>query len=203
MFSPAKAITAGAIVFALGGVMLIAQPFDQQGESVPGAATDGYIAPVEVTGTSASPQGCTGNDYEGEFEGIGADLRIWACSTERGMPWSMSDPRLEGTVERINEESLIELEDGTTLYIAQSAISIENDDGAWRERPRQWLLPDSYGTTFDWLPDEVVVLDGDGEYEGLVAVLRATGPRGPLSEFHGYIVDERLYPPAPDNASTR
>jgi hypothetical protein len=40
MFSPAKAITAGALVFAIGGVLLIAQPFDQQGGSVPGAATD-------------------------------------------------------------------------------------------------------------------------------------------------------------------
>jgi hypothetical protein len=39
MFSPANAITAGALVFAIGGVMLIAQPFEQQG-SVPGAATD-------------------------------------------------------------------------------------------------------------------------------------------------------------------
>jgi hypothetical protein len=38
MFSPAKAITAGALVFALGGVLLISQPFNQQGGSVPGAA---------------------------------------------------------------------------------------------------------------------------------------------------------------------
>jgi len=29
MFSPAQVITAGALVFALGGVLLIAQPFDQ------------------------------------------------------------------------------------------------------------------------------------------------------------------------------
>ena len=51
MFSPVKAITAGALVFALGGVLLIAQPFDQQGGSVPGAATDADIVPpVEVTG---------------------------------------------------------------------------------------------------------------------------------------------------------
>jgi len=51
MFSPAKAITAGALVFAIGGVLLIAQPFDQQGGSVPGAATDiERAAPVEFTG---------------------------------------------------------------------------------------------------------------------------------------------------------
>ena len=40
MFSATKAITAGALVFAIGGVLLIAQPFEQQGASVPGAATD-------------------------------------------------------------------------------------------------------------------------------------------------------------------
>ena len=51
MFSPAKAITAGALVFAIGGVLLIAQPFDQQGGSVPGAATDTEVVPATwVTG---------------------------------------------------------------------------------------------------------------------------------------------------------
>ena len=51
MLSPVKAITAGALVFALGGVMLIAQPFGQQG-SVPGAETDTEAeAPAWVTGT--------------------------------------------------------------------------------------------------------------------------------------------------------
>ena len=47
------------------------------------------------------------------------------------------------------------------------------------------------------------MLDGDGEYEGLVAVLRATGPNGALSDFHGYIIDEWMYPPAPGNASSQ
>jgi hypothetical protein len=39
MLSPVKAITAAALVFAIGGVMLIAQPFDQHA-SVPGATAD-------------------------------------------------------------------------------------------------------------------------------------------------------------------
>ena len=52
MFSPVKAITAGALVFAIGGVMLIAQPFDQQVGSVPGAATDDpALAPSFYSGT--------------------------------------------------------------------------------------------------------------------------------------------------------
>ena len=137
MLSPVKAITAGALVFAIGGAFLIAQPFDQQG-SVPGAETDDYVSPVEVTGTSGTPWGCRETRPEGESDDTAARRSLWACSTENGMPWSMSDPRLEGTVERINEESRTVLEDGTDLYIAQSAFSIENDGGAWRERPRQW-----------------------------------------------------------------
>ncbi len=39
MLSPAKAITVAALVFALGGAMLIAQPFDRQA-SMPGGATE-------------------------------------------------------------------------------------------------------------------------------------------------------------------
>jgi hypothetical protein len=105
-------------------------------------------------------------------------------------------------VTRTNEESHIDLGDGSDVYIASSAFSIENDGGTWHERPRTWLFPD--GTdTWDFPLDEVVVLDGTGDYEGLVAVLRATGPRGALSEFHGFILDARWMPPAPDNASTQ
>jgi len=41
MFSATKFVVAGVIVALFGGFMLIAQPFEQQGESVPGAATGG------------------------------------------------------------------------------------------------------------------------------------------------------------------
>jgi len=41
MFSATKFVVAGVIVALFGGALLIAQPFDQQGESVPGAATGG------------------------------------------------------------------------------------------------------------------------------------------------------------------
>ena len=49
MLSPVKAITAGALVFALSGAFLIAQPFDQQA-SVPGAQST-FLPGVEVTVT--------------------------------------------------------------------------------------------------------------------------------------------------------
>ncbi len=47
MLSPVKAITAGALVFAIGGLFLIAQPFAQQG-SVPGAEQGAELAPPVV-----------------------------------------------------------------------------------------------------------------------------------------------------------
>lgn len=52
MFSPAKAITAGALVVGIGSVLLLAQPLDQRGTSVPGAATDDpAMAPSFFSGT--------------------------------------------------------------------------------------------------------------------------------------------------------
>jgi len=53
MLSPVKAITAGALVFALGGAFVIAQPFGQQG-SVPGAG----IEDAEGTVTSGDNVTC-------------------------------------------------------------------------------------------------------------------------------------------------
>jgi hypothetical protein len=201
MFSPVKAITAGALVFAIGSTFLIAQPFDQQGTSVPGAATDEFTAPVEVSGASWSwPQGCTAEDYEGPNELAGGDAKLLTCSSTAGMPWSMSDPRLEGTVTRINEESYVEWQDRPRFYVASVAISIENDGGSWRERPRTWVMPDGYvGIDTDWPVDEAIVLDGDGDYQGLVAVLRA---KDGLKDIRGFIMDARLLPPPPENAST-
>ena len=71
MFSPVKAITAGALVFAIGGAFLIAQPFGQQGDSAPGAQST-FLPGVEVTVTPT-------------------------CDVPR-CTWTASDPRLTGTV---------------------------------------------------------------------------------------------------------
>ena len=62
MLSPAKAITAGALVFALGGALLIAQPFQQQG-SVPGAEAEA-VASTWVTGAIESAPNCSSGDLE-------------------------------------------------------------------------------------------------------------------------------------------
>jgi hypothetical protein len=74
MFSPVKAVTAGALVFALGGMLLIAQPFDQQEAGIPGAQ------PPELSGVTVTvTQQC---------EDVG----------HAGCDWTASDPRLTGIV---------------------------------------------------------------------------------------------------------
>jgi hypothetical protein len=168
---------------------------------VPGAATGDLVAPVEVSGTMSgmAGAGCQATDKEGPFEDAGANASLFTCSSDSGLSWSFSDPRLEGVVTRINEEVTFAVGDVSDVYLNATAFSIENDGGAWRERPRTWLLPDGY-LTFDWLPQEVLVLDGSGDYEGLVAVLRTTGG---LSDFRGFIIDARLMPPPPENAATQ
>ncbi len=93
MFSPVKAITAGAIMFAIGGVLLIAQPFNQQ-SSVPGAATDvsETVRPALITGTVVSSDRLSGGTTRGEGIGI---LTEGYTSTA---VWEASDERLSGEV---------------------------------------------------------------------------------------------------------
>ncbi|MEX1309619.1 MAG: hypothetical protein AB1Z65_04305 [Candidatus Sulfomarinibacteraceae bacterium] len=187
MFSPVKAITAGALVFAIGGAFLIAQPFQQQG-SVPGAATDaGPAAPVEVTGVSV----LVGCPDPGTTEDLGTFERIigGTCLTE----WTMSDERLSGTGTMVaNEDNST---DGSGIGFGVHALTIENDEGSWRMRPNYWFggpdTPDAFAFQY-W------VLDGEGAYEGLTAALIMED----LGNPHGYIFEYEL-PPPPENASTR
>ena len=72
MFTPFKAIVAGALTFALLGVLSIAQPFDQQGATVPGApvASPSPSAPVapEASTTIGFSSFYTGIDFFGDIE---------------------------------------------------------------------------------------------------------------------------------------
>ena len=71
MFSPVKAITAGALVFAIGGLFLVAQPLEPQRPAAP--ATEMTTLPgVTVTVTVD-------------------------CPVEPACSWTASDPRLTGT----------------------------------------------------------------------------------------------------------
>ena len=118
MFSPAKAITAGALVFAIGGVLLIAQPFDQQG-GVPGAATDPansafFTADVRLTGTF--DESSTRNDdgtrhYREDFQ----------------MAVDASDSRASGTLTYGLNRTFY----APGVQAHAGTVTLENDDGMW------------------------------------------------------------------------
>ena len=107
MFSPVKAITAGALVFALGGAFLIAQPIAQPEVGAPGA---------EMT----------------ELPGFTVTVRqecVYADCT-----WTASDPRLTGT---LAHEWLggVEVEaaaaEGLGAGLNSAEVTFEGPEGSW------------------------------------------------------------------------
>ena len=153
MFSPAKAITAGALVFAIGGAFLIAQPFDQQAETAPAAEVGDYAEPVKFT-LVLTP---------------GAPTVSPTCEVIRGMtacrgivssiPISeVSDPRLAGVMTAVSDYNQWPLQP----WLITTTLRISNDDGAWQG---------SFIGTYDGsqFGRASVVLVGERAYEGLYA----------------------------------
>ena len=83
------------------------------------------------------------------------------------------------------------------LALESGALSIENADGTWRGRPT--LNPFVGFPGSDEPATQLMLLDGEDGYEGLVALLEFTGT-SPAS-VHGFIIDGG-FPPDPENAST-
>jgi len=181
MFSATKFVVAGAIVALFGGVLLVSQPFDQQGAGVPGAAqTDETMAPVFVTGSTKAETGLFRTVFETDEglmqpEGAGAGL-IHA-----------TDPRLEGVLIVMCSEMAIDEE--TQVFSATTIV--QNDGGRW------------LGTAIGGLGDKdnpagciwafngywTAVLTGEDGYEGLTAFLSGEGKGGTPDEndFRGVI----------------
>jgi hypothetical protein len=193
MFSPVKAITVGALVFAIGGVLLIAQPFDQQG-SIPGVEQGAEPpAPVEVTGELIDAT-C---DEDGHI-----------CEVD--IEWS--DPRLEGTETYLTNSGGIDLSDDNGVGFDHRTHIIVTDDGAWRMRPQMRMDAWDYAGAEGWPDGDGSpwwgVLDGEGAYEDLSAVLiypsLIPSPNfGPPQVINGFIVPSDMLPPAPEGASTK
>ncbi len=181
MFSPAKAITAGAVVFALGGLLLIAQPLDRQSDRMTGSSTAAEAAPpVEFTARWAY----------GPDKRAATTETIDGVAMERGGAWEMtpvaqaSDPRLRGTLSRAANFDDYSAAGGPTVW--NYAFRIENDEGSWQQVPTigLWIgLDDPTSTTG--------VLVGEGGYAGLIAVFE-NEQTGVLSNLHGYIIDGDL-----------
>jgi hypothetical protein len=109
MFSPVKAIIAGALAFALGGAFLVAQPFGQQEGLAPGAE------PASMEGaTVAVAQDCP-------------DLEETPCT------WTSSDPRLTGTL-TWEGDGAIELPEDVDGGFWWMDATVEGPEGSWTGR---------------------------------------------------------------------
>jgi len=144
-------------------------------------------APVPVTGESRDGP-CVGAMPSEVIDGVrhsGSGL----CS----QTVSFSDPRLEGeaTYQYANTGHLDE--NGVAIVtLGTDALSIVNDNGAWRQPPRLFVL----GSNFD--DGSVLILYGEGDYEGLVAVFGENEE----GDFEGFIIDGD-FPPPTETASTK
>ena len=161
MLSPAKAIIAGAVVFALGSAFLIAQPFGQQ-TSVPGAEAEA-IAPTWVTGNVRYADSCTGPDSEVEYK-VRHDWN-YECSPQT---WIASDPRLSGAVASRWNEDVYRTDHG--LKAVNTTVDfLTNDEGGWTCSSSN--LYDGYGLFPTQLTGKTATCVGQGGYEGLSAIL--------------------------------
>jgi hypothetical protein len=142
MLSPTKAIAAGAIVFAIGGVLLGAQSLDRKGESAPGVATEVPAETgVNVTGGWALRDAAGSHDFE-------ESVQVEGGARERGEltvgQLEMSDERLSGELTWTREADrffdLTEALDSADVTLVDFAdvtwgtVSIANDGGAWEGR---------------------------------------------------------------------
>jgi hypothetical protein len=190
MFSPVKAIATGALVFAIGGAMLIAQPFDQQG-SVPGAESQSPPAPVPFTST----YGWSGRSTPGSVE-TQADGTI--IST--GVGWMFnsrdaSDPRFAGPLVLTMTDIEYPEVGGS---VAVGGYRVETADGAWQQTPEANLAfeEDYPAWASGSLPPagniQFWTFIGEGDYGGLTAVVQETWTNGTV-QFDGYIFEGDLW----------
>ncbi len=187
MFSPAKAITAGALVFALGGVLLIAQPFQQQA-SVPATTAD--VEPVWVTGNIALASSCTGPDYEQD----GAVRHDWhyVCSPQT---WTASDPRFSGEVAALWNDDVYQTDNGFNA-VNVSANYLRNEEGGWTCTSIN--LYEGYGLFPTGLTGETATCIGQGGYEGLSAILVMDDSLAETANPFSGLIFSGDFPPLPE-----
>jgi hypothetical protein len=189
MFSPLKVIAAAAIVFALGGVMLIAQPFDRQA-NVPGAEIKA-VAPTWVTGSMQHVDGScseTGSSNDGGFS-----RHSYECT----FTWTSSDPRLTGEASDRWNEDTYQTDEGP-IAVGMDASFLRNEGGDWA-CTNAYIVKGTDPLTQEVLTDSsTYTCLGGGGYEGLSAVLASKPMEDSFSdEFVGLIYSGDL-PPLPE-----
>jgi hypothetical protein len=187
MFSPVKAITAGVIVAALGGVMLVSQPFEQRG-SLPGAEGE-TTAPTWVTGSMQHVENScseTGGSLGGGFSRQGYECTFM---------WTSSDPRLTGDVSKRWNEDTYQTDEGP-ISLGMDASFLRNEGGDWA-CSTGYLAKGSSPDGEALADNSTYTCVGSGGYEGLSAVLVSKPAEGFSDEFVGLIFSGDL-PPVPE-----
>lgn len=185
MLSPIAAITVGALVFAAGGAFLVAQ--SDQPETGATLVEAPLQEPGFFEGRIQYARTIRGTRDEDVRAGISEGLDgAWVYAVRE-----MSDPRFSGEVTVTGNVRNLE---GLDAAIWSSDIRFENDDGAWQKAPSHVLRFDpGTGST------STVLLDGEGGYEGLVAVTEMTydlsNPSGVVFHLQGFVLDEDDLPP--------
>jgi len=176
MLSPVKAITAGALVFAIGGVMLVAQPFEQH-VGLPGAATD-MVPSTFTVQRSGEPEVTT--DPSGAIIAVG--------------PVEATDQRASGTLTEVAVGAMVDVADGDRVRIGSDAVRLVNDGGSWVGSNRGfWTIPSDGPGTVQFLGELV----GEGGYEGFTMFFAQTGDEDDV-RWLGVIVPTGDVPAVPD-----
>jgi hypothetical protein len=184
MFSPAKAITAAALVFGLGGVLLIAQPFGQQADVAPGAESADFVEPVEFTAVLTP----------GPWVSYPTCEVIGGMSQCQGEAWTpditeVSDSRLDGEMTLSANQNKWP---GQPMLVMET-YRITNEDGAW-----QGSFPSVYESFSTPSGAQSVVLVGEGAYEGLYAWMDVTDWSAIKGVVFSYPLPEAPAPPSAD-----
>lgn len=143
-------------------------------------------APVEFTGqTRFGP--CGGSARRSELQPNGAMRDIGEAYYCVNPAEGFEDPRLQGEF-RVwqNNDSY----GGQAPKLWMTGFTMHDDDGSWIQRP---ALAITHADGSD--ATKVIVMDGQGDYEGLLVVAEVASSSGTW-DWHGYIIDGDL-PPAP------
>ena len=177
MLSPVKAIITGVLVFALGGLFLVAQPVDRP-EVLPGAQmTD--VQMTELPGvTVTAAQDC-----------VEADAPPDVCT------WTASDPRLTGTAtaQFTGDISDDRPGEGARTGFSWLDVMLEGPEGSWSGHEYlMWTDPFQH----------FILLSGDGAYDGWHYVAMATAEAPPRIDWTGLVYEGELPPFGPSSAPT-
>ena len=174
----------GTVVLALLGAMGGAALAQDEPAAIEEVGRPDEEAPVTATHVTSTPIDHASDDSGVELwtdeRGVEHFHGFRAFSTDE---WS--DPRLPSDSAMVENFDIYRTDDGTQV-VGMSAIRLDGPNGSWTGTATSlYSLPDGTGSG-------VMVLTGEGAYEGLFAVLM-----GDPSGMDGYIFEGEM-PPMPD-----